>query len=204
MLAYAIALGVNFFLASSRADRILGVGVIALAVIWNVVLFFPEIRRLTITHPKGSQLESPFWLYMFGIVALGMVVFACTVTYRSMVHEPELLTSEEFAQPYIHGKYFRIADLADANNVIQGRSFEDCYIYGPAVLYPTEYTDLQTSTFDATSEAAFLPVGPNAIGGGATGVILLKDCKFRRCHFIKIAFAGTSEEVEKWRHQKPQ
>jgi hypothetical protein len=80
----------------------------------------------------------------------------------------------------MQGKYFRITQVADANNVIEGRSFENCWIYGPAVLFATEHTDVSANTFDANPSEVFIAVEPGTLVGRRTGIVIVKDCKFRR------------------------
>lgn len=123
--------------------------------------------------------------------------FGLLVLYRSIAHEPALLTAEEFSQPYLHGRYFRISELADSNHVIEGRTFEDCYIYGPAVLFAHDNVDLQHSSFEGSKDEVFIPTIGGRTGPGS-GVIVLKDCKFRRCHFIGVSFVANPQDVEKW------
>jgi hypothetical protein len=142
------------------------------------------------------------WLYIFAIGALGMVSFACENIYFSSVHEPALLTSEEFAESYIHGKYFKIADLADSRNIIEGRTFEDCWIYGPAVLFLHQSNDISNNNeFVGSSDEIFMAAGQHSVVGGGSGVIVLKDCKFRKCHFLRVTFVGTDADIAKWKSQ---
>jgi hypothetical protein len=108
--------------------------IILLAIGWNVFLFWPEIRSLRIVYPERARTESPIWLYIFSLAALAAVVVMSIRTYELLTNGPRTLTSDEFAQSYISGKHFRIADLVDSNNVIEGRTIEDCWLYGPAVI----------------------------------------------------------------------
>jgi hypothetical protein len=195
VLAYAGSIAASFFTAG---HVFVAVASVAVAIAWNVYLFWPEIKRLKIVYPRGTLVESPIWLYIFGVVALGMVGFAFFTTYRSVARQPALLTAVEFSEPYIHGKYFHIAELADSTNVIEGRTFEDCYIYGPVVLYGHDNLDLQNNVFVGTKEQTFIPAIGGMAGAG-TGIVMLKDCKFRRCHFINVSIIGDPKDIEKWK-----
>jgi hypothetical protein len=193
----ALSLAANFFLANRPW---LGAGVILLAVLANVFLLWPEIKALRITVPKGTQAESAAWLYLFGIAVLGLLVYAGARLYVSSTHDVRRLTSDEFAQPYIQGKYIRLADFADANGTIEGRTFEDSYIYGPVVMVALDKTDISRCSFAGTMDDVFLSIASPSIGPKG-GVILVKDCKFRRCHFIRLSIIGSPEQVQKWKTQ---
>jgi len=199
MLGYAVSLAANFF--TSR-HPVIGSALIIVAVVGSLYLFWPEITNLRIHNPKNIPTESPLWLYIFGFAAVGMVVVAGGNLYFSSAHAPALLTSEEFAESYVHGKYFKIADLADTQNIIEGRTFEDCWIYGPAVLWPQEHNDISLNNeFQASPEQAFM-VGTSNVGnvvGPGTGIIVLRDCKFRHCHFVGVTFIGVEDDIKKWR-----
>jgi hypothetical protein len=198
VLAYAFAVAVTFY--TSRHPYA-AFSAIVLAVVWNIYLFWPEIRLLRLTYPRNTQLESPVWLYLFGAAALGLVAYGGWRLYQLQTHSPAALAAEGFAEQYIQGKYLRIADLADADNVIEGRTFEDCHIYGPAVLFLLSYNDVGDSTFEGNMNHVFLPAAPGAMVGATGGVIGLKDCKFRRCRFQHITIVGSPEDIQKWRKE---
>jgi hypothetical protein len=193
----ALSLAANFFLANRTW---LGAGVILLAVLSNVFLLWPELKGLRITVPKGTQAEPATWLYLFGIVALGMLIYAGARLYVFAAHDVRRPTTEEFAEPYIHGKYIRLADFADANGTIEGRTFEDSYIYGPVVILAHEGTDISRCFFEGTMDDIFLPIASPTIGS-QSGVILVKDCKFRACRFLRVSIIGSPEQVEAWKRQ---
>lgn len=71
LMGYAISLAVSFFVAGHTYPAC---GAIVLAILFNVYLFWPEIKLLKIAYPRGSTVESLTWLYIFGFVALVMVV----------------------------------------------------------------------------------------------------------------------------------
>jgi hypothetical protein len=197
VLAYFVSLAVNFFISN---HPYVGIGLIIFAVIFNLYLFWPEIKLLRIAYPKGSQLESPRWLYLFGVAALGMVGLAIFLFYQAAAHNPEALSTEIFPEHYIHGKYLRIAELADSRGVIEGRTFDDCWIYGPAVLHPVQYINIIDNVFEGSPDSTFVVIEQGIpLGGNISGFIMLKDVKFEKCHFIGVTFIGVASDVEKWK-----
>ena len=80
--------------------------------------------------------------------------------------------------------------------IIQGRSFIDCRLRGPAVILP-----LSGCSFDACNMGGsdndirnlmLSPLGSTKV----TGVIAFRDCKFLRCDFISIGFTGGPEFLD--------
>jgi hypothetical protein len=106
--------------------------------------------------------------------------------YRTF-HQPTILSASEFASPLIEGKYFRLSELADNHHVIEGRTFQDCWIFGPAVIFPAEKIDLYSNWFDTSLDQSF-----NVTEGVGAGAIVLRDCKFTRCHFVGVSFIGSA------------
>jgi hypothetical protein len=137
-------------------------------------------------------------MYIFGLAATGMLIVACVRLYTSHLRQPVLLNDVEFSQKFIHEKYFRLSSLADADSTIQGRTFEDCWIYGPAVIYGDSSTNIRDSSFAGSSTTVFIPVLGVAPGPG-TGVIFLKDCRFRHCHFIRISILADPAMIDRYR-----
>lgn len=93
---------------------------------------------------------------------------------------------------HITHRSFRIVDIvAPVPPILEGRLFEDCTIYGPAVLLPLSETRFEQCTFDAAPEAIFwelLPTRDLVVGG-----IGVAKCAFTRCHFFGIGIAGRRE-----------
>lgn len=196
LLAYGFSIAANF-LASGHP--FIGASICLLAVIVSILLFWKEIRLLRIAYPKGTvKVESPIWLYIFGLIGLGTVLIAGYRIWDASHKRPDVITSDLFSQTYISGKYIRIADFADSNNEIQGRTFEDSYIYGPAVLYVTDHTIFGNNSFNGSSDQVFIPVVDGGViqAGDHTGIILIKDSTFKRCHFIAVSLVVTKLEED--------
>lgn len=78
-------------------------------------------------------------------------------------------------------------------SVIEGKTFIDCRIHGPAVLIPVsgcafDGCNLGDSHGDMRN-LLLKPMGPSKIVGG----IAMKDCRFERCDFLAIGYSGTPE-----------
>ena len=92
----------------------------------------------------------------------------------------------------------RLADEADESGLIEGRTYEDAVILGPAILVPIENMTLDSNTFLGDPNALFIefPEGSPIQGG-----IGLRNVTFRRCEFRNVAIAGTPEVIARFRSQ---
>lgn len=83
------------------------------------------------------------------------------------------------------------------SGVIENRTFTDCIIEGPAVLFPLgactfESCDLGAGD-GAPSDLTFIPGGPKRI----IGAVPLRNCSFIRCRFSGVAFTGNKAFLDK-------
>ncbi len=89
---------------------------------------------------------------------------------------------------------FRIVDLVDNEDILEGRTFEDCTIYGPAILIPLNDNTFSHNTFEADPEALLWPIAEDR--DRILGAIGLRRCTFLRCIFRRIGLAGKQEFME--------
>ncbi len=196
LLSYVGAIGVNLV---TSTHPVAAFCIAVLAVLWSAYTFWPEIKALRIIYPRGAPLESPAWLYLFSIASLGVVFIGFYSLYIASTRRPSILTDAEMSRPYIQGKYFKIADLADGENVIVGRTFEDCHIYGPAVLFLLDRNTLIEPHVMGSLDEAFLAAPATNRAGPHTGIIVLRECTFKRCTLFNITFVGASEDIERYK-----
>lgn len=97
-----------------------------------------------------------------------------------------LATSKDLTGKYVSQAHFAIADLA-RNNKIQDRVFEDCDVYGPAVLYVSGPASMIVDCgFDAPRELVFIGTDQAAV----VGPIHIENCSFRHCRFHGVGIIG--------------
>ncbi len=100
---------------------------------------------------------------------------------------------------YIRGQHFKIATMAEMNQ-IHGRHFEDCYIFGPAVLYLSGTLGVVTGcTFTSPPEAFLIETVPSQ--NMIDGTIRCVDCIFRRCTFVGVGFVGSAQSLAVFRNE---
>ena len=115
---------------------------------------------------------------------------------------PRELPLDIASDTYLKDESFNIAQLAWENDIISGREFVDCSIYGPAVLAPFSNDTFQNCVWEGkTPEHVFLeiPADLDPVRMRYVGAITLQNCTFQRCTFKHIAVFGYPEQVKQWR-----
>ena len=79
--------------------------------------------------------------------------------------------------------------------LIRGRVFEDCTIFGPAVVrfHPVNVSMTDT-TFDNEGDNDKI-LWPIKKIGGVIGMFTVDTCEFNRCLFKGVGLAGTREQL---------
>ena len=101
-------------------------------------------------------------------------------------------TAEQLTGKFISGQTFNIS-LITHNGKIEGRTFEDCIIHGPAVLVISGVGHLHECMFDGP--ASFITTDAETV----IGPIHILDTSFRKCRFVNVGFLGTKEIIDKFR-----
>ncbi|RZJ28629.1 MAG: hypothetical protein EON85_08595 [Brevundimonas sp.] len=83
---------------------------------------------------------------------------------------------------------FAMGHIQAGKTVIDGKTFTDCVIEGPAVLYATENVYFDNCNLGITANGANLLL--QTVGEKVTGVIAFSNTTFVRCRFVGIGFTG--------------
>lgn len=99
--------------------------------------------------------------------------------------EPYQLTKEQTGAPYLRGVTFYIADLArlSPDLTIANKTFEDCTVLGPGLIWAAPGSMLNMPHFDAEPQITMLET-PD--GTSLHGVIKLLNVTFKNCRFEKV------------------
>ena len=158
---------------------------------------------------------SPIQNYWLSGLFIGLGLFwgaAALLSNRAMIRRfPWLLewmpfldptggfaTAEQLTGSYVKGQQFRIALLAEANE-IRNRIFEDCVIHGPAVLMHSGYADHKDCTYALPPPLSRKNLhwimkfekDKTQLSEMPIGAILIRKCTFKQCTFVGIGFVGT-------------
>lgn len=78
---------------------------------------------------------------------------------------------------------------------IEGKTFTDCIIEGPAVMAVMNDTTFDSCIMGATTDSRTLLYRPLSQTKLA-GVVGMSNCKFIRCRFVQIGFTGSEKLLE--------
>ena len=110
---------------------------------------------------------------------------------------PHVSVEELSAHTYLKNKAIKIIDLVDNKNMIQGRTFEGCRIFGPAVLFLSGKGIVYDCGFEGAPEQVFWELAPEQ--KQIVGAVRVEDCTFRGCDFFAIGFVGLPERMKELR-----
>jgi hypothetical protein len=97
----------------------------------------------------------------------------------------------------IRRRIFRLTDLVGDSDILDGRTFEECIIYGPAVVVPLDDVEISGSSFEGDANSMFWEIPESR--QQVVGAIGLRECAFRRCSFRKIGLAGSAAAIAHFR-----
>ena len=77
---------------------------------------------------------------------------------------------------------------------IEGKTFTDCVIEGPAVMAVMTGTTFTDCAMGSSNDVRTLLLRP--VGEKMAGVIGMSNCSFVRCRFVQVGFTGSEELIE--------
>lgn len=75
--------------------------------------------------------------------------------------------------------------------VIDGKTFTDCVIEGPAVMAVMKGTTFESCAMGVATDVKTLLYRP--MGSKLAGVVGMSNCRFIRCRFVQVGFTGTED-----------
>jgi hypothetical protein len=128
-----------------------------------------------------------------------LLVYVILVSHSLYVHKTmHFATPEALISPILKDMNIRISDLAREDMRIRNKTFINCHIYGPAIVFP-----IKGNTFD---HVGFVEVDPDGAFIETTnvkvsGAIGFENCVIKDCMFHKIGFIGSPERIKQAREQ---
>jgi hypothetical protein len=112
------------------------------------------------------------------------------IAAKQVVAPPDALISSTLQNMNI-----RIGDLAREDFVIRKKVFDNCHIYGPAIIAIRDSTFTHNIFKEVVPSGALIETSNEII----SGAILLEDCVVRDCTLHKIGIIGSPETIKKIR-----
>lgn len=100
---------------------------------------------------------------------------------------------QQLSGKYINGHSFHIYEIAKESKILD-KTFEDCDIFGPAVIHPAGAGQISDCSFEGSIDMTFIKTTQNRL----VGIILAQNCIFKKCRFHNIAIIGNPESVDIW------
>lgn len=165
--------------------------------IWSLVVIPISIIGLcggmlliTSAFSKDSIWKSfviPFLIIAFCATSLFVWHF-----YNKEPKQLNFATPDSLTSPVLRNMDIRISDLVREDFTIRNKTFENCRIYGPAIITLTSGNVISHNKFmEVDIEGTFIVTTNNAI----LNAIALEGCIITNCTLHKISFIGNSEQI---------
>lgn len=100
-------------------------------------------------------------------------------------------------EPVIEDRSFRMVDVPARYDIVEGKKFLRCTIYGPAMLALLNDVAMIGCTFNGDIEAILLEVPE---GRGVIGPVGVRNGEFRDCTFFGVGIVGPKGLLEEIRN----
>jgi hypothetical protein len=96
-------------------------------------------------------------------------------------------------KPIYRDQVVRLCDLVLLDDVIDGVTFENCEIHGPAVIFLTGETTMADCEWSGDAEAILWPAYGRDYVVGAIG---LRDCTITGCQFFRVGMLVPDDQMD--------
>src|SRR3972149_7791118 len=178
----------------------------SISIVEKIAILLSIIIPLFIRYYPGMEqkLQALIWqipLSIFVIIVIIRLLLAPYWLYKDKQQEiidlkgqleaakkeaKKFATPEELTASHLKGLTIRISDLVREDIIIRNRVFEDCYIYGPATIFPINNFLFLKNDLESDLDSIFIVTNQKNL----IGVIGVENCSFINCHFKSIVFIG--------------
>lgn len=129
-------------------------------------------------------------------ILMGFVLFSIILTSHSLYKNkrPIFATPDELTQSVLRDRDIRLSDLTREDFRIRNKSFFNCHIYGPAIIYPHKDTVLIDLVFKGVTPEGGLIVTTNK---QVSGAVSFERCVLKNCTLHRISFIGSEARIAK-------
>ena len=106
----------------------------------------------------------------------------------------ELVARTTFEQEAVWLPSLAVHHVNAGQPVIDGKTFTECLIEGPAVMAVMDGTTFDTCNMGVAENPKTLLLDPR--GDMIAGVVGMANCRFVRCRFVQVAFTGKREMLD--------
>lgn len=127
------------------------------------------------------------------LILMGFILISVVLTSHQLYKnkQPNFATPDELIQLTLRDRDIRLADLTREDFTIRNKTFDNCHIYGPAVIYPKNLILMGKMSTGANYESGFIATTNKTI----SGAVVLEGCVMKDCALYKISFIGSPEQI---------
>jgi hypothetical protein len=188
-----------------RLARVVVLLFVGVAVVWAVGFVWDRLAPVIGSILGNFGVVTPtLWsvvltLVVSALVAVALVLFVVyavrwllALTARSFDRLPQLAA-------HVKDQTLHLLDYTRTSSVIGDRIFEDCDVWGPAVVLIRGTGKVKDCSWDGGGGRLedLIILLPDQ--GRPTGAILFQNCQFIRCKFHRISYAGTQRDIDEFK-----
>ncbi|WP_292032333.1 MULTISPECIES: hypothetical protein [unclassified Brevundimonas] len=106
----------------------------------------------------------------------------------------ELVARTTFEKEAVWLPSLAVHHMNAGQTVIDGKTFTECLIEGPAVMAVMTGTSFDTCNMGVAEDPRTLLLDPR--GDMIAGAVGMSNCRFVRCRFVQVAFTGAREMLD--------
>lgn len=158
-----------------------------------ILFFFPSIlTRWGKNMNKEAVKKKIRKLAITAVIILLFVSLVLSASHLYQNKQVKLATPDELLSSSLNGLTIRLTDLARESDLITNKTFENCRIYGPAVMGANDTDIFYNCEFYGNKNEMLI----TTINYSAIGVVGCNNCVFRNCQFYRISFIGNADYIQ--------
>lgn len=106
----------------------------------------------------------------------------------------ELVARTTFEKEAVWLPSLAVHHMNAGQTFIDGKTFTECLIEGPAVMAVMNGTSFDTCNLGVAADPKTLLLDPR--GDMIAGAVGMSNCRFVRCRFVQVAFTGAREMLD--------
>lgn len=172
-----------------NTGNIIQVTLAYLGIVSSLWWFFPQLEGKMKPRLKKLRKLAP---YLSVILLFSSIILASYHLYENK--RPNFATPDQLLAATYSGMQIRIADLTRENTFIKGKVFENCDLYGPAVVYfdSSNVVDISIDLSDAPIDSILISTS----NVGLSGVVGFRNCVLKNVLLIHIGIIGTPDAIQ--------
>jgi len=116
------------------------------------------------------------------------------MTDQTQTFGRELVARTNFEKEAVWLPSLAVHHMNAGQTFIDGKTFTDCLIEGPAVMAVMNGTTFDSCNMGVASDPRTLLLQP--LGDKIAGVVGMSNCRFVRCRFAQVGFTGSPELLQ--------